>query len=143
MRAKEIISRKLRQMKKYVDFLKSYKTIDKEKLQENYELKSAIERNLELALESMLDVGEVIISKEGFEKPEDYKGVILTLGKEGVLSKEFAEKLAPAASLRNILVHMYAEVDVDKICKFLREKLGDFDDFAKQIAKYLMEKESA
>jgi len=133
----EKISRKLRFMKRYVDFLKSHRAISAEELEENYELRSAIERNLELALESMLDIGEIIISEKGFEKPEDYKSVMLILGKEGVLPKVFAEKLVPAVGVRNILVHMYTEVDVKKICEFLRGNLGDFDEFAKYVANYL------
>lgn len=133
----EKISRKLRFMKRYVDFLKSHRAISAEKLEENYELRSAIERNLELALESMLDIGEIIISEKGFEKPEDYKSVMLILGREGVLPKVFAEKLVPAVGVRNILVHMYTEVDVKKICEFLRGNLGDFDEFAKHVANYL------
>jgi uncharacterized protein YutE (UPF0331/DUF86 family) len=48
----------------------------------DYELRSAIERNLHLALESALDIGEMIISAEDFKKPEDYRGVIQTLGKQ-------------------------------------------------------------
>jgi len=133
----EKISRKLRFMKRYVDFLKSHRAISAEELEENYELRSAIERNLELALESMLDIGEIIISEKGFEKPEDYKSVMLILGREGVLPKVFAEKLVPAVGVRNILVHMYTEVDVKKICEFLRGNLGDFDEFAKHVANYL------
>lgn len=137
MKTMEKISRKLRFMKRYVDFLKSHRAISAEELEENYELRSAIERNLELALESMLDIGEIIISEKGFEKPEDYKSVMLILGKEGVLPKVFAEKLVPAVGVRNILVHMYTEVDVEKICEFLRGNLGDFNEFAKHIANYL------
>lgn len=137
MKTMEKISRKLRFMKRYVDFLKSHRAISAEELEENYELRSAIERNLELALESMLDIGEIIISEKGFEKPEDYKSVMLILGKEGVLPKVFAEKLVPAVGVRNILVHMYTEVDVKKICEFLRGNLGDFDEFAKHVANYL------
>ena len=133
----EKISRKLRFMKRYVDFLKSHRAISGEELEENYELRSAIERNLELALASMLDIGEIIISEKGFEKPEDYKSVMLILGKEGVLPKVFAEKLVPAVGVRNILVHMYTEVDVEKICEFLRGNLKDLDEFAKCVANYL------
>ena len=137
MKTVEKISRKLKFMKRYVNFLKSHRVISAEELEENYELRSAIERNLELALESMLDIGEILISEKGFEKPEDYKSVMLILGKEGVLPKVFAEKLVPAVGVRNILVHMYTEVDVKKICEFLQENLGDFDEFAKHIANYL------
>ncbi len=137
MDEKEEVARKIRSMKKYVDFLRSYKSITKERLEEDYELKSAIERNLHLAIESALDIGEVIISAEDFEKPEDYRSVILILGKHKVIPRDFAEKFAEAAKFRNILVHLYVEVDVEMVYEILQNNLGDFVEFAKYIARYL------
>ena len=139
MDEKEKVARKIRSMKKYVDFLSSYKSITKERLEEDYELRSAIERNLHLAIESALDIGEVIISAEDFEKPEDYRSVILILGEHKVIPRDFAERFAEAAKFRNILVHMYAEVDVEMVYEILQNNLGDFDEFAKYIARYFHE----
>lgn len=140
MRVKEKILLKLRNMKRYVDFLKSYKKITKKELENNYVLRSAIERNFHLALESVLDIGEMIISIEEFRKPEDYKEVIEILGKEGILSEKFAKKFAPAAGFRNILVHKYAEVNLDKLNKHL-QNIEDFDTFAKYVANYIKKTE--
>lgn len=137
MDEKEKISLKLRSMKKYVDFLSSKRNVSKEELEENYELRSAIERNFQLAIESALDIGEIIISVEGFEKPEDYKSVILILGKHDILPKDFTEQFALAAGFRNILVHMYEEVDINILHDFLHNKLDDFDRFAKFMVKYI------
>ncbi|MGC9336908.1 MAG: type VII toxin-antitoxin system HepT family RNase toxin [Candidatus Cloacimonadia bacterium] len=106
-------------------------------MKEDYELRSAIERNLQLAIESALDVGEVIISARGFEKPEDYRSVILILGRHNVIPRDFAERFAEAAKFRNILVHMYAEVDGEMLYGILQNNRGDFDEFAKYIARYL------
>ncbi len=136
MKDKEKILLKLRNMKNYVDFLKSHRKTTKEELKKDYLLRSAIERNFHLALESVLDIGEMIISIEEFRKPEDYKEVIEILGLEGILPKEFAKKFAPAASFRNILVHKYAEVDLNELHKHL-QNLGDFDIFASHVAKYV------
>lgn len=94
MDEKEKISRKMRSMKRYVDFLRSYKSVTEERLEEDYELRSAIERNFHLAIESALDIGEIIISAEGFEKPEEYRSVILILGRHGVIPTDFAERFA-------------------------------------------------
>jgi len=137
MDEKEKVAIKIRSMKKYVDFLRSYKSVTEERLEEDYELRSAIERNLHLAIESALDIGEVIISAEDFEKPEDYRSVILILGEHKVLPRDFAERFAEAAKFRNILVHMYAEVDVEMVYEILQNNLGDFDEFAKYIARHL------
>ena len=139
MKEKEKILLKLRDMKRYVDFLKSYGKVNKEKLERDYLLRSAIERNFHLALESVLDVGEMIISMEEFRRPEDYREVIETLGEEGVLPREFAEKFAPAAGFRNILVHKYAEVNLEELHKRL-QNLKDFDTFALSVARFLKKK---
>lgn len=137
MKIRERIALKIMELKKYVDFLKKYRSITKKKLEEDYILKSAIERNFHLALECIFDIGELIISMEGFRKPESYREIIEILGKENVIPQEFAEKLAPAAGFRNILVHRYSEVDLDLICRYLREKLTDLEKFIQLIVKYL------
>lgn len=133
----EKISRKIRSMKKYTDFLRSYQSITEERLEDDYELRSAIERNFHLAIESALDIGEIIISAEGFEKPEDYRGVILILEKHKVIPTDFAERFIEAVSFRNILVHMYEEIDVGELYSYLQTNLRDFDDFARYIARHL------
>lgn len=79
----------------------------------------------------------MIISAERLEKPESYREVIELLGKNNILPREFSEKFAPAAGFRNILVHGYAEVDVEKLYEFLQNNLEDFDEFSKHVAKYL------
>ncbi len=140
MDEKEKISLKLRSMKKYMDFLSSKRNVSREELEGDYELRSAIERNFQLAIESTLDMGEILISVEGFEKPEDYKSVILILGKHAILPKDFAEEFALAAGFRNVLVHMYEEVDTGILHDFLHNRLDDFDTFAKFMVEYVRSK---
>jgi uncharacterized protein YutE (UPF0331/DUF86 family) len=137
MKDSEKVLSKPRNMKKYVDFLKSYQDIPKEKLSEDYMLRSAIERNFQLALESILDVGEIIISMRNLEKPEDYKDIIEVLGKANILPMDFANKFAPAAGFRNILVHKYTEVDTDELYEHPKRDLKDFDFYAECIAKFI------
>ena len=100
----ETILRKLNFMSRCVKYLKSIdpKTVN---LESDYEKRSAVERNFQMAVESAIDIGEIIISEEGFERPSDYRSVFLVLGRNSVLPKDFAEKFAPAAGFRNVLVH--------------------------------------
>jgi len=140
MDTREKISKKLRNMKKYLDFLRSHKSITREELEENYALKSAIERNFHLALEAALDIGEIIISAESFEKPEDYRSVILILGKRKIIPKDFAERFAGAAGFRNILVHAYEDLDLEKFYYYLRNNLEDINEFAKYVVNYIEKK---
>ena len=132
----EILS-KLERLQKYVKILNSYKQYSIQEVNRDFTLRGAIERYLEVSLECVLDIGEMIISSQGLRKPETYKEVIEILGEEGILPVRFAERFAEAAKFRNILVHMYAEVDVEMVYEILQNNLGDFDEFAKYIARHL------
>lgn len=142
MEARENITRKLMAMKRCTDFLRAKRSTTVRQLKDDYELRSAIERNFQVGIEAALDIAEIIISEEGLEKPEDYRGTILTLGRKGILPAGFAERFAPAASFRNILVHGYAEVDLERLHGYLVEELKDFDEFARYVTEYLRRKEA-
>ena len=136
MSADEKILRKLNFMQKCVGYLKSIDT-DSNNLDMNYGLRSAVERNFQLAIESAIDIGEIIISEKGFERPQDYRSVFLILGKQGIIPMDFAEDFSVAAGFRNVLVHIYEEVDSSLLDVFLNERLDDFDRFARHIATYI------
>ena len=139
MTSSEMILRKWNLINRCVKYLKSVdpKIVD---LESDYEKQSAVERNFQLAIESAICIGEIIISEEGFERPQDYKSVFLVLGKHSILPKGFAEKFAPAAGFRNVLVHMYDEVDLGILEEYLTEKLGDFEEFAGYVLEYTEKK---
>lgn len=137
MPAKDKITRKLNYMQKYVSYLKSVRNIDMKTLDNNYELRSSVERNFHLAIETAIDIGEIIISEEGYERPEDYRSVFLIIGRNGILPETFAVNLSNAAGFRNILVHAYEDVDLELLYTFLTEKLDDFDEFAGYISDYI------
>ena len=59
----------------------------------------------------MIDIVNRIISMEQLEKPRDAYGAVEMLGKVGVLPHELAQRLAPIAGFRNILVYEYLEID--------------------------------
>lgn len=131
---KNKIFRKIKMIDKALDFLNSL-DLNEQRLENDYMLRSSVERNLHIALESMLDIGEMIISKENFEKPESYADVIKILGKEGILPEELAKRLENAARFRNVLVHLYNKIDTDLLYRNLKN-LRDLSEFAKHIAKH-------
>lgn len=95
---------------------------------------------MEVSLACMIDICEMIISSERFIRPDSYREAILTLGQHNVLPRKFAEKLAPAAGFRNVLVHMYTDIDLEKLYSHLQNDIDDLEIFAEYIAKYLIAK---
>ena len=134
---KNEILNKLERLQKYVRILNSYKKYSFQDINEDFTLRGAIERYLEVSLECCIDIGEMIISSRGLRKPETYREVIEILGEVDILPQGFAERFAEATKFRKILVHMYAEIDVEMVYEILQNNLGDFDEFARHIARYL------
>ena len=95
------------------------------------------ERNLEVAIEAMLDIGNHIITISGFKKPDDYYDIFIILGKNHVLNMEFAESIAPLAGLRNAIVHDYMDIDHEQLLENIKNRLSDFEEFTKQIMLFV------
>lgn len=73
-------------------------------------LRAMTERWLEIAAQCCIDIAGRIISLEQAEKPKDYKEAIMRLGELRVIPMRFAQKFAPIAGFRNILVYNYLEI---------------------------------
>jgi uncharacterized protein YutE (UPF0331/DUF86 family)/predicted nucleotidyltransferase len=92
---------------------------------------------LQTAIGACLDIGNHIISSEGFRSPKDYRDVFNILNEQGILPDETIGDFRNLAGLRNRLVHLYWEVDDDLIYMFLRTRLGDFENYARMITGFL------
>ncbi len=62
----EKIVRKIAIIEKALSYLRSRAHLKPEDIEGNYELRSALERNLQIAIEAALDIGEMIIAEEEF-----------------------------------------------------------------------------
>lgn len=137
---KERIVDRLEMLRQYLDTLKECSHEDISKLKEDKIFRGAVERYFQLAVECVIDIGEILISNLKLRKPEDARDVIDILGEKGIIPDDFAYKFGPVTGFRNILVHNYVRVDLDLVYKFLKENLEDFDLFAQHISRYLSSK---
>ena len=88
-----------------------------------------LQHYLLLAIETVIDLGSHVISSEGYPPPTSYSDVFKTLAEEGVLPPDLADRLMAMARFRNVLVHLYAEVDEERVLQILRGPLSDLDEF--------------
>ena len=94
------------------------------------------EHCLQLAIQGLLDICHYIIANNNLPRPKDNRKAILTLGAQKVIPEKFAEKIAPMASLRNLLIHEYLEIDPAKLHEHL-QNLEDFRAFSQHIMEYI------
>ncbi|KUK32092.1 MAG: Uncharacterized protein XD63_0683 [Thermoanaerobacterales bacterium 50_218] len=135
-----VIERKLKDLDRYLQQLSRYQGITGEELRHDLEKAWAVEHGLQLCIQILLDVGNHLLSEKGVFV-SDYKSIFFELARLGVLPMDFAKRISGMAGFRNILVHAYGEVDLEKVAQMLSENLGDFRKFAEYLCTYLQEQE--
>lgn len=133
-----IIKMKLMELEQNLIYLKqvSY-DINSENLKSDMIRYWGIERGIQISIESIIDIANIIISVSDREKPDTYRESMLMLSELGVVSKDFAKKLANMAGFRNILVHDYTKVDPEIIINVLKTDIEDFIKYSVEVNKWL------
>ena len=117
--------------RKYRDYLDRLAARSDEQIKSDFAVMGGLQHYLLLVIETVLDLGSHVISSEGFEPPRSYADIFRVLADEELLETELADRLMAMARFRNVLVHLYAEVDEDRVLTILRTSLGDLDAFVK------------
>jgi len=137
----EVIQKRLEKLNQYVGLLEKLSEQPLNRFLTDPFVRGNVERYLQLAIQVSLDIGNHILAEIQTRAPEEYRDIFILLGENKVLPVELAEKMAPLAGLRNILVYDYLEIDLNRIYEFLKTDLSDFREFAKYISKYSFSKE--
>ncbi|AZO93468.1 DUF86 domain-containing protein [Halocella sp. SP3-1] len=131
-----VIIRKLNELNKYLQQLRKYEGVDKEELENNLDKLWIVERGLQLCIQVILDIGNHVVSEKGVVV-EQYSDIFKELIKQGVISENYGNRIRGMAGFRNILVHEYADVDIEILVEVLNNSLSDFEQFALYINNYI------
>jgi uncharacterized protein YutE (UPF0331/DUF86 family) len=98
------------------------------------ELRAMTERWLEVAIQICIDLGAQVVAELSAPAPTDYADIFKILGDKDLLPGDLATRMGDAARQRNLLVHLYMEVDDRAVFASLSylDDLRQFADFARQ-----------
>jgi uncharacterized protein YutE (UPF0331/DUF86 family) len=134
---RQTLARKLDYLRKQLETLEPYRTMKKEAVLDSLERRFAVERMLELSIQSVIDVSRLLVALEDWRPLRDERDALLLLTTQGVIPENLAEQLLKAKGFRNILVHDYVALDPDLLYAHLQDDLGDLWTFAKCVAAHL------
>jgi uncharacterized protein YutE (UPF0331/DUF86 family) len=100
-----------------------------------------VEHTLQIAIQAALDVASHIVSDNRLGEPRTNRELFDLLGRHGWLPPPLVDVLRDMGGFRNILVHGYAEVDVNVVCDVLDHHLPDFEAFVTAIRQRIAERD--
>jgi uncharacterized protein YutE (UPF0331/DUF86 family) len=115
----------------------SLKEIGLEMYQANKRTRALSEHYLRLAIEATLDLGRHVVVKTGLGVPQEYREVGKILGEKGIVPIDLGKKLEAMAGMRNVLVHLYWDIDYVLLYKTIVEEVDTFERCIERIFRYL------
>lgn len=137
MKRDPVVARHLKDLLEKVRFLRSHQALSLAELRSDLKARLAIERAFQLAIQNVLDIAAHMLSAEGWNDWEEYRELGPKLVEHGVLTPELGQALARMAGFRNLLIHEYAAIKMERVRDYLRHNLDDFDRFAGSVRAYV------
>ena len=105
-------------------------------IQDDKTMEWALRYGLLETIQTVIDISCHLVSKYNLGNPASYSECIELLEKHSYIDNELKTRLIGMVGLRNLLIHEYVIIEVDKLYALLND-LGDFSMFAKKINKLL------
>jgi uncharacterized protein YutE (UPF0331/DUF86 family) len=130
---KQVKQRKIDKILENLRYLKLVRERDPEEVATNYETKIAIRYAVHELVQVCTDLAFHVCAINGLPAPESYRDAFKVLGDSQLINQELAEKMENWAGMRNVIAHIYEEIDDNLLFQAIVNDLGDFDEFLKAL----------
>jgi uncharacterized protein YutE (UPF0331/DUF86 family) len=134
---REVFDRRLSRLEQLLADLRRLARSDRAVFLGDRALQAQAERWLYLAAECALDLAHHLISDRGWKTPATYREAFQVLQSEGVLDRALALSMQQWAGLRNVLAHLYLDVDHERLHAVLRDDLDSLARYAAAMQRAL------
>jgi len=91
--------------------------------------------NLIQALQGCIDLAAHIVSDEGFGMVGSTNEFFYLLEEQEIITPELTEKMVRAVGFRNLCVHEYGRVDLDRVYDIAAEGSSDIREFLRMVVR--------
>ena len=131
------ILERLKELDTVLNELKQYQDIQPETLRAKISQRWIVERGLIAAASLILDIADhILVGHFGFYA-NSYEESLLGLRDKGVISSALFDQIKGLGGFRNVLVHMYQEIDPALVADSFHKGLRAFPQFAQEILHWL------
>jgi uncharacterized protein YutE (UPF0331/DUF86 family) len=133
----DVFDRRLERLEQAIVDLRSIAALDRARFVADRALQAQAERWTQVAVEACVDLAHHLIADRGWSTPSTYRDAFRILGEHSVIAADAVARMAGWAGLRNILVHLYLDVDHARLHEVLVSELDDLVEYAAALAAQL------
>lgn len=132
-----VVENQISSVKKYLKILSRYLKYSRKEIENDIDLRGAVERYLYLAVQATIDLAESVVAHQNFRKPSTMSEAFDVLLEEKVLGKALRDRLVQMTGFRNVIAHDYEDMDYKIVFHVLHAGLRDIEKFLRRIEKQL------
>jgi uncharacterized protein YutE (UPF0331/DUF86 family) len=133
----------LRELDESLKDWQRYQSISLEDLKRDRDKRNMVLHAMLVSIQSAIDVATYLIAEKGLGKPVTYRETFEIMGQSGLIPEELAEELSDLAGFRNVLVHIYWQLDLDQVYGILKSDLKTLKSFLEEVKRLLDQDSSA
>jgi uncharacterized protein YutE (UPF0331/DUF86 family) len=133
---RETLLYRLKNLEENIATLKSLKQKSLQEIQNNKLLEWSLRYGIFESIQIVIDISCHIANRYNLGVSNTYSECLENLYKYKYISKELKESLISAIGLRNILIHEYVKIDINKLYQFLN-LTNDFKKFIDEIKEFI------
>jgi len=135
---RDVLQKRIEKIREYLSFLKELReNYNITEFKQNKMIYGSGERFLHLTIESLIDIGNHIVSSEDLGVVDSYRDIPVILHKNNYIEEKDRDLFIKIIGLRNILVHDYLDIEKETIYKIINESLSDLENILKNYLKLL------
>ena len=133
----QIIKLRLDKILTSIEILKKTSDLSIEAFLKDRIIQLATERSLQIAAQSVIDISTHLVAHNHWGTPKSYKDSVDIISKNGVIDSNLAARLIDLVKLRNVIIHVYLEINPKIIHKSAEYSVDDLKKFIEAIKKIL------
>jgi len=107
--------------------------VDVKAFEDDLDRQESVLFNLQMAIQNCIDIAAHFVSEEGYGIPGSANEMFYLLEENNILERALTEKMVSAVGLRNLIVHEYGKVDLEKVYRVAKNDIRDLTAFIKSI----------
>ena len=131
---------RLNKIEDYITRLEKYENLTIDEYLNSQDIQMITERIIQIITEAALDINKYILSCNGIletKKNWTNKEYFIMAAQQQILTEDLAIELAKAAGMRNVLVHLYLDIDSRQIFEGIHQSLIYYPLYIRQVLTYL------
>lgn len=130
---KEGIVDHLRELNEALEDWRRYQSISFEQLKSDRDKRNMVLHAVLISIQASIDIANHLIAERKLRKPSTYRETFEILSENNIIHPELSMKLADLAGFRNIITHIYWQLDLEEVYSVLQNEFMSLKEFEKII----------